>query len=672
MRYQYLMVIAISTCANVAHAVEIVSTGKVGSNGDAYSGDRESFVGSRCVTGTAEPIGVASASLSLDQSMSQKQAESDLGFSIGGRARYGVVEGSASANFLSRSVSNDFSIAAIYSATYSFQTEKLSAPALSDIGRRVSGNPERWRTTCGSGYISEVKKGAKFFFSIKIDFKSREEKQAFSAKFDVSGPAAGVNGSLQRASAEFSKRTKVTVSVLQVGGDVDKVSGIFGNAAAGRADYVECTLGAFEACSRVLQTALTYATDTATGFPSQLTSSNKRADLSYVVSNYEAAGIYEAPPPFFDQIVSMKRARLAQQFEAQYEMATKLASLRNVNATPPRSIQLDTAQKAVDANMRAIYAAGTVCYDTPRLCADTVDALKLAAVGDEVFEVPSFESLCLDAFGSKDSTQRDFVLALAVVDGRLRKESRNIRVVDVCGGSDDMTNMIRFANFSNIIDLSEKNVRERTGIRYRFSDVSILQAGFDKIEQLNLSGHDITKLDAVGLLNKLGILNLSGNRIVDIAPLGDLRRLELLDISNNDIRDPSALSGLTRLSLLNLAGNHISDASNLKDLPKLALLDLSGNQLTKVDGLLQLGSQMSLNLSKNKISTLAGATASGPVSIDISDNPIPPQEVFEFCERNPKVKVSLTALPGTYGRFTLSSLNGARPNIVQSYTCNSR
>lgn len=92
MRYQYLMVIAISTCANVAHAVEIVSTGKVGSNGDAYSGDRESFVGSRCVTGTAEPIGVASASLSLDQSMSQKQAESDLGFSIGGRARYGVVE----------------------------------------------------------------------------------------------------------------------------------------------------------------------------------------------------------------------------------------------------------------------------------------------------------------------------------------------------------------------------------------------------------------------------------------------------------------------------------------------------------------------------------------------------------------------------------------------------
>jgi len=64
--------------------------------------------------------------------------------------------------------------------------------------------------------------------------------------------------------------------------------------------------------------------------------------------------------------------------------------------------------------------------------------------------------------------------------------------------------------------------------------------------------------------------------------------------------------------------------------------------------------------------------ASGPVSIDISDNPIPPQEVFEFCERNPKVKVSLTALPGTYARFTLSSLNGARPNIVQSYTCNSR
>ncbi|RYG94729.1 MAG: hypothetical protein EON58_15630, partial [Alphaproteobacteria bacterium] len=166
MKIQHIVAVALYATVQSSYGVEIVSTGKVGTIGDAYSGERESFVGSRCVSGTPEQIGVASASLSLDQAMSQKQAESDLGFSLGGRARYGVVEGSASANFLSRSVSNEFSIASIYSATYSFQSDKLSVPTLTAIGNSVAGHPERWRTTCGSGYISEIKRGAKFFFSI--------------------------------------------------------------------------------------------------------------------------------------------------------------------------------------------------------------------------------------------------------------------------------------------------------------------------------------------------------------------------------------------------------------------------------------------------------------------------------------------------------------------------
>jgi hypothetical protein len=78
--------------------------------GGAYNKQKEAFVGSQCVTGDPVATGSSESSLSLDQSMSDDNATNSLGFSLGARARYGVVEGSMSANFLSRSAATEFSV----------------------------------------------------------------------------------------------------------------------------------------------------------------------------------------------------------------------------------------------------------------------------------------------------------------------------------------------------------------------------------------------------------------------------------------------------------------------------------------------------------------------------------------------------------------------------------
>jgi hypothetical protein len=171
---QFLLAIAILwSCLAAAADDEIVTTMSRGSAalGGAYQKDKEAFVGQECVTGDKEFVGASNSSFSLTQSMTESQLADDLGFSAGGRGRFGVVEASASADFFSKSVSNSFSTSSIYSATYNFRAQKLKLKTptlLTDIGAAVKNNDDRWNATCGNGYVAEILSGAKLFFSIVV------------------------------------------------------------------------------------------------------------------------------------------------------------------------------------------------------------------------------------------------------------------------------------------------------------------------------------------------------------------------------------------------------------------------------------------------------------------------------------------------------------------------
>ena len=53
-------------------------------------------------------------------------------------------------------------------------------------------NYERWPETCGDEYVWQRELGAKFLFSIRIDFASEVDKQYFEANFSLSSPPLGI------------------------------------------------------------------------------------------------------------------------------------------------------------------------------------------------------------------------------------------------------------------------------------------------------------------------------------------------------------------------------------------------------------------------------------------------------------------------------------------------
>ena len=84
----------------------------------------------------------------------------------------------------------------------------------------------------------------------------------------------------------------------------------------------------------------------------------------------------------------------------------------------------------------------------------------------------------------------------------------------------------------------------------------------DTIQQIDLSGLDLTDISDVKLLTKLRSIDLSNNKIEDIAPLATLDSLCEVNLSYNNLKSISRLSfSYARQMYVNIAFNHIKDFS---------------------------------------------------------------------------------------------------------------
>lgn len=93
--------------------------------------------------------------------------------------------------------------------------------------------------TCGNEYVAEVIRGAHLLYSIRVKFNSIEETQKFDSNFSVAGPMASTSITLQTATAQLSKDTRIVVSGLQIGGDVSKLTQVFSASAKGRTNFIQ-------------------------------------------------------------------------------------------------------------------------------------------------------------------------------------------------------------------------------------------------------------------------------------------------------------------------------------------------------------------------------------------------------------------------------------------------
>lgn len=577
-------------CPNKATAQDVIPISD-GSNtavlGTAYDGITEKLLPGSCMQGQEGTAGAPRSSFSLDQTMSEDQLAKELGFSVGGRARYGVVEGSAEANFLSKSTSGGFSIVLIYKANYFFPVKKLLSPTKSALGSEVDDNDERWKTACGDRFVHEIRKGANLYVSVRIDFASRSKKEEFSASFNISGPLASANGALKSASASFDRRTRVVVSSMQVGGDVSKLTAVLGGSTDGLQAYTQCTLGNFDSCAQFVSNALRYASDVNGGFPSQITPTSQPgpADLSYSTASYESVGVHRHMSPQAIQGLALARLDLSRMFEANFKAASTVRRLHDVPMADSRRLEVKKAGSIADDNISAILPVAQTCYEQPQGCRDAVMALRLTPIPEDSLLPATFLAYCRASIG----------LNYRPDGGPADQEAMSLSFI--VGASQEKPNSGYYVTEQNCLDADAK-LRRRTALEFsqsvnlwhlisfenlrdikmdvamgRLRDISALSM-FPDLETVSITNKDIESLSPLEDSIRLVSVNFSGNEIADLRPLSNKPRLINIVMAKNNITDLSPLSGNTRLFSLDISSNPVVDLTPLHSLSNLQQIDM--------------------------------------------------------------------------------------------------
>lgn len=607
--------------------------------GKGYNTKEERFTGD-CVKGTTEYVGAPEGSVNFERSLSLTETADSLGFAIGGKARYGAIQGSAAAKFASESSSNEYSEATVYSAEYRFKNAKLRFTELTDVGkvaRQGSGQFvwENWEKTCGHEYVEQIKLGAKLMISAKVEFSTKEDKKAFSAEFKIKGPAFSASGELNKASSRFGKSASVSIRAYQLGGDVSRLSGIFGQGSNARVDadgkqvhaLLVCSMDRIDACMRVLDSALTYATDTgsAESFPNQIkpnydpTRPDGPAELAYITKPWSDLAFYP-PPPIIADSVKAVRADLSALFEDQLKKRNRVSALVSgpFRLSPRQSENAESAQEIVSDNLTLIFNAAVICYTDVDKCVARVGETKkaLKALDEALLEIyPEMFSQWCDALDSGiiRKSVRGVVTALMEVAA---SELDLSRMADKCGTAQGILLDARD------LDLSEKGVESLVPL-----------ATFTKLQKLRLARNAITDVTPLARLTALRELNLNANQIDDIAPLVHLTSLKSLLLSGNRIEELPEMKNLPALETLWLGDNRISDLRNLAEIANLRTLTLNNNRISDVSPLGSLQRLESIDVSRNSISEVSTFLALPALrSLDLSENPIScPASLAHIC-----------------------------------------
>lgn len=535
-----------------------------------YISERQALAG-ECLTGTPIFEGSPEASISYASSISEQQLASELGISAGGKARFGVVQVSAAANFYNSSKSDGFSISAIYTGTYFFKNRILKNPQLKPEYKVYIDNlnVDKWREACGDEFVVQQSLGAKLFFSIRIDFLSEQEKTAFAANFSFDAPLVSANASINRAISGLSKRTKITINVLQIGGKVDKITEIFqgsnanaGNAAANSYRFVQCSSGQLAHCQQVLEQAISYATNTQTGFPSQI-SPNFLADpstdggpavLSSTTQSYRAANIFMDLTPELDLQMKLSRQLISQKYEqtyGQYAQARRLIRQSVVRLSPNQRERLSEMESYLFLALQRITESGLRCYQYPKQCSSAYSELdEQLPNGVKLFEerafrieAETFAQFCY--LGQSGLSKKPLANTINALLKHAQIMSPDLFVAPYDGATVD--------------------------------ECSAAELAFLRSTSLKLDNLGIEDLRPVAVLTQLTKLSLKANALVDVCQLAQLKNLDFLDLSNNSLVDVSCLAQLGQLQELNLSDNQIENIRGFESLNALKVLDLRNN-----------------------------------------------------------------------------------------------
>lgn len=576
MLMQKILVLAISLAIGKASADSFVPAGQ---QEDAmlatgYDTDTQRFVGT-CVRGKIEQHGQAKANISFSQSISESQLEKELGFEAGGKFRYGAAKIGASASFLKSQRSNAYSIVAVYSGDYKFKNEllvfenpkdpkakpeEIEKERLSVVGQAVRHDDTRWMETCGEEYVQQIERGAKLFYSIRIDFSSQEEKDVFEASFSYDSSYASAHAHLKNSKKSFSKNTQVTIGALQIGGDVRRVTELFtskegedGNGSGASLGFVKCSMGDFAKCDQVMANAWEYATK---DFKEQLkTDPNPNSDsgpayINYITKKYSAAGIYNKYSSVLNKDVINKRAEIEAEFDRQvllHAQADHLVNGKTVVLSKRQNKLMKEVMKTVKTNVDRLVKAAEVCYNKPVECAPTATETleKLSPIDEKayVIEPEDFRQYC--------------VLAQSVVAKK--------------GLRDSMAGMIEAAR---LLDKDAYLVQDGAA---PVDECLVTDMVFSRNTVISFKKQNISTLAPLREYTHFTSVDLSENSITDVSPLRNWSEIEELNLHDNNLREIETLMYFTNLKKVRVSNNELREIDALLSLPYIERIDARNN-----------------------------------------------------------------------------------------------
>lgn len=592
--------------------IQAASRSEKAALGQGYDTRKEEFVG-RCVRGEVEFAGNQEARLSFDRSMDQSSMSRELGVEVGGKVRYGLFSGSLAMQFANSSSSSEFSDVTIYSHTITLKNAKLRFPDSLETGLTAEGRTargaregnllgENWGLTCGDEFVSQITLGAKLFVSIKVEFATREEKNSFGMQFSFQGPPVEVEANIKSAAQRFGKRASVSIQAYQLGGDVRRLSTLFGASQEGPPPILTASLENPKAVLDALAAAVRYS---ANDFPAQvdpnlpIDSPVGPAQLSYITSPWHELGLF-SPPALIQDGVQEARRTLSAAFERHAANQRRLSQMLYgpIRLSPRQQQRCRAMQAVMSNNLALIQEAALVAYSDLLQAVSKVNEVlpKLRDFPREDFEiVPESFAQWWDMRNLPSTLRTDKEVIDEIAEriilqfnnfDQIPKEDqglalqREIEKIDSAGFFAFDRHWMNSPVFSVFAEAKIPSIilpEEETTLR--------LARHLPHLRELAVhSAKQVRSLEGVEGCTELQELNVSGP-VASLEPLKPLKKLRELSIMFNG----GALRG---------------DISVLRELPALREVNLWEAGVSVVDSLAQLPLEQ-LGLNHNPLRTVA-------------------------------------------------------------------
>lgn len=525
--------------------------------GHGYDSHRVAF-NSTCVQlapgATVEYSGTQTATVRLDKRLTYDQLKSLLEVEVKGKLKFGTFNTSGGSKFISDAASTDLSESVIFATNIRGKTAIFNDVVLSPLGEKMAKTNEAQaiRNTCGDQYVYGAELGSQLLVNVKFEFANRRVKADFNAniKFNMVD-LFSVEGRAKVFSEKFKKHVSITISAVQVGGNVAKLTRIFGNAGESGVPVMQCSLKRPEECQKAMEAIIAYARGDYADQLRNLSYDPKEpqgaAFLGYLTRSYARGGgnlpdLYRKPGPVLDLEIEAARDRLEAQYEVLKRHRTRSSRLLLLDSLNTQERELIASIDAtIKSNTKQLINAATICYDSPDECLAAEQAYEPKEYDPaSLVHRMTFLDYCLLSGISKatDHTIKELRQYLSLPKASCQEVEKAINLVETLHlTTRQISDVAPLAGLDRLINLDLGN--------NKVIDIKPLKT-LPKLEKLNLRYNTIGSLEDLATMTQLKELNLGFNQIVSIKPLSNLVNLEVLKLhGNDDIVDYSPIDGIT-------------------------------------------------------------------------------------------------------------------------------